>query len=191
VISEWKLSLPDQFQPFDYSTISDVVVHLRYTSRDGGGDLKQAASATVKNYPAVAAGGPIALLISLRHDFPSEWARLVAPGEAGEGDRSQAFTIARERFPAVLGARPLNVTLVDVFTSVSRGAPASPGLSAPGDPALDIGQAHDEGTFRHQRLTPRPAVQVAQNTDADWTLTVSEAMRPTLRDIVLVLTYTA
>ena len=36
-ISRWRLRLPPvEFQPFDYRTISDVVLHVRYTARDGG-----------------------------------------------------------------------------------------------------------------------------------------------------------
>ena len=35
-VSRWRLALPHEFRAFDYGTISDVVVHLRYTARDGG-----------------------------------------------------------------------------------------------------------------------------------------------------------
>jgi hypothetical protein len=36
VESTWKLELPREFRQFDYSTISDVILHLRYTARQGG-----------------------------------------------------------------------------------------------------------------------------------------------------------
>ena len=39
VASKWRLELP-QFRQFDYNTISDVVVHLRYISTEGGERLK-------------------------------------------------------------------------------------------------------------------------------------------------------
>jgi hypothetical protein len=35
-ISKWHLELPNQFRPFDYMTISDVILHVRYTARQGG-----------------------------------------------------------------------------------------------------------------------------------------------------------
>lgn len=38
-ISQWHLQLPSGVTPFDFSTISDVIMHLKYTSREGGGQL--------------------------------------------------------------------------------------------------------------------------------------------------------
>ena len=37
-ISTWRLSLNNVVPQCDYSTIGDVVLHLRYTARDGGTD---------------------------------------------------------------------------------------------------------------------------------------------------------
>ena len=54
VISEWQLQLPadpsagDPAQ-FDYDTISDVVLHIRYTAREGGDALGKRALADLKS----------------------------------------------------------------------------------------------------------------------------------------------
>src|SRR6202020_1385041 len=42
-ISSWRLTLNNVFRQFDYSTITDVVLHVRYTARDGGAPLREAA----------------------------------------------------------------------------------------------------------------------------------------------------
>jgi hypothetical protein len=34
-ISEWRLELPKQFNQFNYDTISDVIIHPRYTAGKG------------------------------------------------------------------------------------------------------------------------------------------------------------
>jgi hypothetical protein len=34
-VSQWRL--PADVRQFDYNTISDAILHLRYTARDGGG----------------------------------------------------------------------------------------------------------------------------------------------------------
>jgi hypothetical protein len=39
--STWKLELPAEFRQFDYNTISDVILHVRYTARQGGSLLGQ------------------------------------------------------------------------------------------------------------------------------------------------------
>jgi hypothetical protein len=43
-LSTWSLSLPSSLRPFDYTTISDVILHIRYTARDGGTELATQAS---------------------------------------------------------------------------------------------------------------------------------------------------
>ena len=44
--SQWRLTLPSDVKQFDFDTITDVVVHVRYTAREGGDLLKASA---VKN----------------------------------------------------------------------------------------------------------------------------------------------
>lgn len=77
-ISEWRLSLPTELPQFDHSTISDVILHVRYTAREGGMPLRNAAVATLtEQIKAATAVGSVRLL-SLRHEFPTEWARFAA-----------------------------------------------------------------------------------------------------------------
>ena len=53
-ISEWQLTLPANPSAgdpaaFDYQSISDVVLHLRYTARDGGDPLRRAATKALRD----------------------------------------------------------------------------------------------------------------------------------------------
>ncbi len=74
-ISRWQLELPMEFKTFDYTTISDVILHLRYTARDGGDALRAAAAASVTELLGVASTRALQRLFSLRHEFPAEWHR--------------------------------------------------------------------------------------------------------------------
>jgi hypothetical protein len=79
-ISEWMLELPanpskEDPRQFDYDTISDVILHLRYTARQGGGLLRKTAVEELKTSIAQAAAAGSVRLFSVRHDFPNEWAR--------------------------------------------------------------------------------------------------------------------
>jgi peptidoglycan hydrolase-like protein with peptidoglycan-binding domain len=49
IISEWQISLPKENNYFDFATISDVILHISYTSRGGGGQLSIAATTDVKD----------------------------------------------------------------------------------------------------------------------------------------------
>ena len=71
-ISRWRLELPSEIRQFDYDTISDVILHVRYTARDGGARLKQSAASHARGFIAKVA--PVRLF-SVRHEFPNEWAK--------------------------------------------------------------------------------------------------------------------
>ena len=218
-ISTWSLKLPKRLKQFDYDTISDVVLHVRYTARRAPQALQDAATAELDAALAMFADDdatarpPLTLLVSLRHDFPSEWARLVAPGAPGEGDRTQDFAIDRSRFPAFLRGRTLTVREVDIFVSSASGlTDDNPALTPPGklapaacsvleseDPAPNPDP--DRALVRHLRTkredpdvpgTPNIDVTIAETRDAAlWSMTASAPLRAAVRDIVLLLGYIA
>jgi hypothetical protein len=76
-ISTWTLTLPSELRAFDYSTISDVIVHVRYTAREAGGLLGQIATNELLKIFADASRSPQALILNLKYDFPTEWAAFV------------------------------------------------------------------------------------------------------------------
>lgn len=85
-ISEWRLELPRRFRSFDYGSIADVILHLRMTARQAGGLLEAKAEASIGQRLRDATMAGRVRLFSLRHDFPTEWARFksarpTSPGE--------------------------------------------------------------------------------------------------------------
>src|SRR5262249_20401957 len=51
-VSTWSLSMPKAANRIDYTAISDVVIQLRYTAREGGKRGEVIKLAPVKNYAA-------------------------------------------------------------------------------------------------------------------------------------------
>ena len=78
VISSWRIELPSKFRQFDYDTISDVILHIRYTSREGGKLLKTSAVKNTEGLVKDAAAAGSVRLFSVRHEFPTEWAKFKA-----------------------------------------------------------------------------------------------------------------
>lgn len=74
-ISEWQLEMPADLRQFDYDSISDVIIHIRYTAREGGGLLRNGAVANLKERIAEAQAAGSVRLFSVRHEFPTEWAK--------------------------------------------------------------------------------------------------------------------
>lgn len=75
-ISEWNIQLPKKLRKFNYRTISDVILTIRYTAEAGGasreGDWDDAFKALGQF------GGKAVRMISVRHDRPDAWAAFLA-----------------------------------------------------------------------------------------------------------------
>ncbi|GAA1970923.1 hypothetical protein GCM10009776_37390 [Microbacterium deminutum] len=97
-VSSWRLELPSAIRPFDYETISDVVMHVSYTARDATDPgFKTSVDETLVS--ALNALGP-RRLFSLRRDFPDAWNRMVST--TGESVRTCALQLSKAYFPAFL-----------------------------------------------------------------------------------------
>jgi len=90
--STWNLELPTDFKQFDYNSISDVIIHLRYTAREGGSVLKTGAVKYLKDL--IKKSSDLAILFSLNHDFPTEWHRFQSTT-----NEDMKITITSDHFP--------------------------------------------------------------------------------------------
>jgi hypothetical protein len=106
--SAWSLELPASFRQFNYNTISDVLLHIRYTARPGGALLRDRAVAYVEELVQAAGSSGLALLFSLKHDFPTEWSQFLG----GDGDFTA--TVRRDYFPYFTQGREINIDVVQV-----------------------------------------------------------------------------
>jgi hypothetical protein len=131
VISEWDLEIPKECNAFDYDTISDVVLHLSYTARDGGPALREAAlAASVLPAPAAQPQAQengalpdqpnLLRLFRVRHEFASEWHRFLHPA-AADGKHSLDLPFTPERFPFRLRGRTLTLGRVELFLHIREG----------------------------------------------------------------------
>lgn len=122
-ISTWQLELPTAFAPFDYDTITDIVLHMRYTARSAGGLLKEQAVSELKGAvnAIVKAGNEqgLARVFSLRHEFPSQWQSFVTvpEGSPGKQKRECTFDASQQRFPYVFQGQNLKATGVNAYVA--------------------------------------------------------------------------
>jgi hypothetical protein len=199
--SRWRFKLPATFRAFDYATITDLVLTVRYTAREGGSLLRAAAEQSLTDAvnAIVADHGEqgFARLVSLAEEFPGQWRRLLT--EAGpDGAATQAFPLPRGMFPYLAGRRTITVGTVDVL-----GLPAKPGaapaigglqVTLPGA-ANPVAMTTGDSIGRLRSRTFAAALVVADDEDqAQWQLTVPaaalEEFRATVGDLVLLCHYT-
>lgn len=99
-ISRWRLELSAAIPQFDYESISDAVMHVRYTAKRGDDELRDAASENVRALMKAGTTGMQMRLLSLRYDFPTEWARFKAAQSTGAKPKYRFdFKIRPEHFP--------------------------------------------------------------------------------------------
>lgn len=88
-ISTWRLELPQEVQKFDYSTISDVMLHIQYTALDGGAVFASAANASVRQISrgivSKGASDGYCGFFDLKNDFPNSWHRFSSTLLANKG----------------------------------------------------------------------------------------------------------
>jgi hypothetical protein len=119
-ISSWRLELPAEFRQFDYDTIPDVILHLRYTAREGGGTLRDAAVANLKQLVADAQAAESVRLLSMRQEFPSAWARMKA---TPAGQRAElAIELREEHYPYWSQGQARQIRGVEVLARAEPGA---------------------------------------------------------------------
>jgi Tc toxin complex TcA C-terminal TcB-binding domain len=110
-VSAWQLELPSDFRAFDYMTISDVILHIRYTAREGGELLGATARSEMRdalkkaNYAALS----WSLLLSLRHDFPTEWSAFA------KGEADLALRIRKDYFPYMVQSETLAIDRLELY----------------------------------------------------------------------------
>lgn len=100
-ISTWQLDLIDdpELRQFSYDTISDIILHVKYTSREDAGSFAQSAKDHLKNDVLAQTGSalPLQRMFDLMHEFPTEWYAFLHPAPGAQETLSLA--IKRQNFP--------------------------------------------------------------------------------------------
>jgi receptor-binding and translocation channel-forming TcA subunit of Tc toxin len=107
--STWKLDLPKDYRAFDYDTISDVILHIRYTARQGVEPTK--VKAALDDLFQQVNQSNLALLFSLQHDFPTEWSKFVNPKD----DSPFTATIRKDYFPYFTQEKKITIAGLDLY----------------------------------------------------------------------------
>jgi Tc toxin complex TcA C-terminal TcB-binding domain len=110
-VSHWRIELPPENNYFDMDTLSDVIVNLNYTSREGGGMLRHAAmEAARKHLP-----GEGWCFFDVRHEFPEGWQLLRNSSREKGRDARLGLRMERKMFPFLPGSDEVSITRIAVL----------------------------------------------------------------------------
>jgi len=123
VISSWTLELNGKYSTpngitdlsqFDYDTISDVLIHIKYTSREDTGQFRQTVIQNLTNIK-----GPFTRLFSIRHEFPNAWyAFLNQP--AATGDQTFSLQIDTRKLPYFVARSGPVITDIAIYADAAQ-----------------------------------------------------------------------
>ena len=116
-ISRRRIDLPKENNAFDFNTLSDVVLHLKYTAREGGDTLRRAAQQALQDILTDDQNTPRARLFSLKHEFPTDWYRFLHPTDLNATDQTMQMDLSIERFPFQFRGKSLQISSVELFLS--------------------------------------------------------------------------
>ncbi len=85
------------------------MIHLRYTARQGGTELRTAATEAIKTLIGETQKFDLANLFSLKHDFPSEWYQFTT------GNQNFTATVKKDYFPYFIQGKEITISAVELY----------------------------------------------------------------------------
>ncbi|PKN89332.1 MAG: toxin [Deltaproteobacteria bacterium HGW-Deltaproteobacteria-1] len=113
-ISTWRIELPNDIPQFDFETISDLIMHLRYTAREAG-HLKADAVTSVKEN-VLQVSDTLLQLFCLNYDFSSNWHAFTSAGN--DNVRKLDIGVDADRFPYWTSPLGMDDSLVATFSAI-------------------------------------------------------------------------
>jgi receptor-binding and translocation channel-forming TcA subunit of Tc toxin len=178
-VSGWQLELMQDpaLRSFAYETISDVIVHVRYTAREDAGIFKMNAIAHLKD---VLAGNepqlPLFRLFDLVHEFPTEWYTFLNPPAGG----TQALTLNIQpfHFPYLAAGKSIALNSFGIVAKTKPGGsyyvqfdpPVGPVLAGGTPPTLKLTPLSTPAGNPYQAGTLIPPAPETFDPTQPWTI---------------------
>ncbi|KAF5679378.1 toxin subunit [Fusarium heterosporum] len=185
-VSRWRLELPTTIKQFDYNTISDIVLHMKYTAIQGGAAFRKVAAESAAAFQKTAAGlslneGMFAVL-DLPNEFPSEWYRLVT------ADKTKPSTMPllslQDRLPFFTKGKTIKAESISVL-SESSGINLEQDITMTASSTLKLKAGTAIGSYQVAATSPDMKEPVI-----DWSLTLSpKAMNANVSRVLILFRY--
>lgn len=119
-VSRWRIELPPDNNVFDFDSLSDIVLHLNYTAREGGDVLRAAANVLAQQHLP----GAGVRFFSVRNELTDAWGRFLAGAAPGGVTRELDVRLSRQMFPFLQGRKPVAVRHLELLFEAPDTDPA-------------------------------------------------------------------
>jgi hypothetical protein len=202
-ISTWSIELMTHseedtrmLRQFNYDTISDVIIHLKYTAREDAGIFKKEAIKHLKALVQDAAQNydlPLNMVMSVKHEFPQEYHQLVT-SPVSPPTASTVLKITGDRFPYLTQGFNLWIKKVMLVARFSDDADTQVKLEDPAGNLADFNLTSSGkygSRIKHAAREFDIKVEKDDVSDAswDWILSLDRARAEELRDLAMIVEY--
>ena len=105
-ISHWRIEMPPENNYFDFDTLSDLIINLNYTAREGGEMLRKVASECADRHLPGDGWG----FFDVRHEFPDAWELFRDSFSGHKPAKELSIKLRRNLFPFVPRHRMLQIS---------------------------------------------------------------------------------
>lgn len=120
-ISRWRIELPPENNQFDLDTLSDVILHLNYTAREGGEIVRREANEIAQRHLP----GAGRRFFDVKHEFADMWHRFQGMPSDERSARHLPLRLNRDMFPFIPGHRELRVNRLEIFFQAPEAEPGA------------------------------------------------------------------
>lgn len=151
-ISTWQIKLNKDFPEFDFSTVSDVVIHLNYTAREGGELLRSKAveefNKKMNDMALAESRRGLYRVFDLKREYSDKWYKFLHPANAAI-DQEMVLDDLPERLPYFTRLFPTKkARQIEVVAQTKDGATYKVQLSALGIAPADLLPLSTDPTYQ-------------------------------------------
>jgi hypothetical protein len=211
-ISSWSLELFNDaaadfgkpLRQFDYSTIADALIHIKYTAREDAGAFKNGAVAHLRDYFSQDGAAVSVRMFNLRQEFPSQWHRFLHPSNSTNGNLLD-LEVSQSLFPLRDTGKTLKVNSMVVLArctdpgtytvAFSPPLPPPPPLPAPDPNAIPLVRVNQYGGLHfNQKDVSALTVEIQPGPSTKWQLRMkrpgnADLLPDEVQDVFLILGY--
>jgi hypothetical protein len=120
-VSRWRIELPPENNHFDMETLSDLVLHVNFTARDGGETLRRAANECAQqNLPDAGVR-----FFDIKREFPEAWHLLSGEGHGDSRCGELSVELSRNMFPYLTGSKKIGVRRLEILFEAPGADPSA------------------------------------------------------------------
>lgn len=120
-VSCWRIELPPENNHFDMETLSDLVLHVNFTARDGGETLRRAANECAQqNLPDAGVR-----FFDIKREFPEAWHLLSGERHGDSRCGELSVELSRHMFPYLTGNKKIGVRRLEILFEAPGADPSA------------------------------------------------------------------